>query len=166
MVLQRGVSAIRQVIPSATLYIVGKDPAHAVTQLADGDTVINWTCLMHGRLFTTWAWWSFPSELVAACVKILEAMALGKPVVSTSVGAEGIPVTPNRHLLIADTAQAFAQAVITLSESPSLRLELAQAGRGFVEANFSWTQLAKQMESICQTVIALGIRRREEHGRK
>ena len=65
-------------------------------------------------------------------VKILEAMARGLPVVSTTVGCEGIGVVPGRHLLLADTPDAFAQAVIRLLTDDGLAASLATAARALV----------------------------------
>jgi glycosyltransferase involved in cell wall biosynthesis len=71
-------------------------------------------------------------------LKILEAMALGTPVVSTSKGSEGLGVTDGEHLLIADTAEAFAAGVLAILEDSNLRQQLAIAARRFVENHFSW----------------------------
>jgi len=71
-------------------------------------------------------------------LKILEAWAAGLPVVSTALGAEGLPVCHGRHLLIADTAAEFAAAVSRLLESPPLRQTLAHAGRALLQSGFTW----------------------------
>jgi glycosyltransferase involved in cell wall biosynthesis len=71
-------------------------------------------------------------------VKILEALAAGVPVVSTSVGAEGLDLIPGTHLLIADEPQAFANALLTLLASPERRATLAAAGRAQVLERYDW----------------------------
>ena len=71
-------------------------------------------------------------------LKILEAMALGTPVVATSKGAEGLDVEDGRHLLIADTPDEFAQAVIRLLQSPELRTSLGRNGRQLVAERYDW----------------------------
>jgi glycosyltransferase involved in cell wall biosynthesis len=71
-------------------------------------------------------------------LKILEAWAAGLPVVSTRLGAEGLPVEDGRHLLIADTAAGFAEAVSHLLENADLRDCLGRAGRSLLEAEFTW----------------------------
>ena len=63
-------------------------------------------------------------------VKILDAMARGLPVVSTSVGCEGIAVVPGEHLLVADTAEAFADAVLRVLADDDLAAALAQKCTG------------------------------------
>lgn len=71
-------------------------------------------------------------------VKILEAWAAGTPVVSTSVGAEGLGAAHGRELLIADEPVAFADAVSSLLTSPPLGRELARAGRTLYEQRYTW----------------------------
>jgi polysaccharide biosynthesis protein PslH len=71
-------------------------------------------------------------------VKIIEAWAAGRPVVSTTLGAEGLPAQHGENMLIADTPQRFAEAVTTLLESPELRRKLGLAGRSLYEAEFTW----------------------------
>ena len=65
-------------------------------------------------------------------VKILDAMARGLPVVSTTVGCEGIGVVPGEHLLVADTPQAFAEAVIRVLDDDALAASLARNARALV----------------------------------
>ena len=71
-------------------------------------------------------------------LKILEAMALGTPVVTTSKGAEGISAKHDRHLLVADSPQAFAEAVIRLQRTPGLRERLATAAYKLVCERYDW----------------------------
>jgi glycosyltransferase involved in cell wall biosynthesis len=71
-------------------------------------------------------------------VKILEAWAAGTPVVSTSMGAEGLGAAHGRELLIADEPAAFADAVSSLIASPELGRELARAGRALYEQRYTW----------------------------
>lgn len=71
-------------------------------------------------------------------IKILEAMALGLPVVSTSVGAEGLAVTHGEDILIADEPDALADAIADLCLAPERRSALADAGRALVERRYDW----------------------------
>jgi polysaccharide biosynthesis protein PslH len=78
--------------------------------------------------------------------KILEAWAAGLPVVSTALGAEGLPARPGHHLLIADTAESFAAAVSKLLNDSSLRCELARAGRSLLESEFTWEKAWESLD--------------------
>ncbi len=82
-------------------------------------------------------------------IKAFEAMAMGRPVVSTSVGIEGLDIVPEAHFLPADTAEDFAVAILRLLADPAERARLAQAGRARLEARFSWAHVARQFEAIC-----------------
>jgi polysaccharide biosynthesis protein PslH len=70
--------------------------------------------------------------------KILEAWAAALPVVSTSIGAEGLPARDGEHLLLADTAAAFADAVSRLLTCRDLRIRLGNSGRLLLEKEFTW----------------------------
>jgi glycosyltransferase involved in cell wall biosynthesis len=82
-------------------------------------------------------------------IKAFEAMSMGRPVVSTTVGVEGLDVTHGEHYLAADTAEAFAQSILRLLDDAELRERLARAARGRVEERFSWSHVARQFEAIC-----------------
>jgi glycosyltransferase involved in cell wall biosynthesis len=87
-------------------------------------------------------------------IKAFEAMAMGRPVVSTTVGVEGLDVTPGEHFLAADSAADFAAAILRLLANADLRGALARAARARVEARFSWSHVARQFESICMRALA------------
>lgn len=82
--------------------------------------------------------------------KILEAMAMGRPVVSTTIGAEGIAAEPGRDLLLADTAEDFAAAVARVLDDPDLAARLGRAGRALVERRYSWEALGRRMEGFLE----------------
>ena len=84
--------------------------------------------------------------------KILEALACAKPVVSTSLGVEGIPLRDGEHLMIADDAQSFADAVLSLLRDQDAGGEnsraLGRAGRSFVEKHFTWDRILPQLDAF------------------
>lgn len=86
-------------------------------------------------------------------LKAFEAMAAGRPMVSTSLGVEGLDVTPGEHLLVADDAAGFAQAILRLLDDDTLRLGMARAARDLVEAKFGWDVVARAFEAICQETL-------------
>lgn len=81
-------------------------------------------------------------------IKVLEAMAYGKAIVTTSIGAEGIPVEPGVDCLMADSADEFARAILQLTESPEMRLQLGSKARQKAFESFDEGQLAEQMLTI------------------
>ena len=80
--------------------------------------------------------------------KVLEAMACGAPVVATAIANRGVQGVPDRDLLVADTAETVAAAVLRLLDEPALGARLAQAGRAFVEQQFRWESHAARLAAI------------------
>ena len=91
-------------------------------------------------------------------IKAFEAMAMGRPVVSTTIGVEGLDVRPGEHLLIADDAAGFADAIVRLLGDEAFRQRLSQGARVLLEERFSWAQVARQFEAICGSALASGAR--------
>jgi glycosyltransferase involved in cell wall biosynthesis len=81
-------------------------------------------------------------------LKLLEAMAMRKAIVSTTVGAEGFPIVNGQELLLADDPADFARKVLDLLENPTQRLRLALTGQTFAQANYGWDTLVPQLEKI------------------
>jgi len=92
-------------------------------------------------------------------LKILEAFAAGKAVVSTSIGAEGLTAQDQRDLYLADTPQEFARAVLYLLGDKAGRERLGKNGRALVEAQYSWEPLAAKMERAWRSATQRGVRR-------
>ena len=87
-------------------------------------------------------------------IKAFEAMAMGRPVVSTSLGIEGLDVTDGEHFLRADSAEAFARGILSLLGDANSRTRIADAARRLVEDRFSWNNVAAQFEAICLAAMA------------
>jgi glycosyltransferase involved in cell wall biosynthesis len=83
-------------------------------------------------------------------LKLLEAMAMRKAIVSTTVGAEGFPVVNGQELLLADEPTSFAKEVLSLLADTLRREKLAAAGRAFAQANYGWGMLVPQLEKVYQ----------------
>jgi polysaccharide biosynthesis protein PslH len=79
-------------------------------------------------------------------LKIFEAMAAGAPVVSTTIGAEGLPVQDGNTIRIGDTAERFAQHCLDLLDRPAMRLAMAETAKRLVVENFSWEQVTRKFE--------------------
>ncbi len=86
-------------------------------------------------------------------LKIFEALAAGKAVVSTTVGAEGLPLVPGLHFLQADDPGEFASAVVSLLRDPGRRRALGEAGRRLVEERFGWAEVAREFETRCREAV-------------
>jgi glycosyltransferase involved in cell wall biosynthesis len=79
-------------------------------------------------------------------------MAMGKAVVSTSVGAEGLPVRHGENILLADTPRDFAGSVISLLGDSNLRTRLGTAARALVQEKYSWPNVAESFSRALQEV--------------
>lgn len=86
-------------------------------------------------------------------LKVLEAMAMGKPVVSTRLGIEGLDVEDGVHLQVADDPRQFADAVSRLLESPAERQRMGRAARELVERQYDWRQIAATFETLIESAI-------------
>jgi polysaccharide biosynthesis protein PslH len=82
-------------------------------------------------------------------IKAFEAMAMGRPVVSTTIGVEGLDVADGENVLCADDGPAFARCVLALLDDAALRSRIEAAARQLVEGRFSWSAVARQFEAIC-----------------
>ena len=94
-------------------------------------------------------------------LKILEAMALGTPVVATSKGAEGLAVVDGVHLLVADTPDDFAMATLQLLSKPELRATLSDNARRLVVENYDWQQIGERFVQLVEQSVAIEQHRHE-----
>jgi sugar transferase (PEP-CTERM/EpsH1 system associated) len=86
--------------------------------------------------------------------KILEAMAMGVPVVTSSAAAGGVDADAERHLLVADEPEQIAQAVLRLVEQPAERARLAQAGRERMLSHHDWAKSMLRLDSLIERCVA------------
>ena len=87
-------------------------------------------------------------------LKIFEALAMEKAVVSTTVGAEGLAMTPGREFVAADDPADFARAVVALLRDSRRRRAIGRAGRRLVEERYSWSHVARAFEARCESAVA------------
>jgi sugar transferase (PEP-CTERM/EpsH1 system associated) len=139
---------IRAEEPDVRLSIVGRAPTPAVRQLADGANVH-----VTGRVddvrpyMRDAAVYIVPLRIGGGTrLKIFEAMAMGKAVVSTTIGAEGLPVANGEHVLLADEPNAFARAVLHLLRDVDRRRQLETAARTLVVEQYDWSAVAGALE--------------------
>jgi glycosyltransferase involved in cell wall biosynthesis len=87
-------------------------------------------------------------------------MAMGKPVISTTVGAEGLPVRDGRELIIADQPDDFAQAVLRVLDDSHFAAGIGGQARALVCERFGWEQAAQAFMQVCESVVSRQPRRR------
>jgi sugar transferase (PEP-CTERM/EpsH1 system associated) len=141
-------SRIRADEPTATLTIVGRAPTPAVKRLAADHGVT-----VTGRVDDVRPYMRDATVYVVPLrvgggtrLKIFEAMAMGKAVVSTTVGAEGLPVNDGEHLLVSDEPHLFARAVVRLFRDVERRRAIETAARKLVVERYDWSAVAGELE--------------------
>lgn len=138
---------IRAHVPTATWQIVGRNPSPEVRNLVELPGVSVTGSVADVRPFLAESAVAIVPLLIGSGtrLKILEALAMEKAVVSTSVGCEGLSLVPGKHLLVADQADAFAQAVVTFLRNAAMRTAFGAAGRALVGAEYSWERSGSRL---------------------
>jgi glycosyltransferase involved in cell wall biosynthesis len=144
---------IRRQRPGCTLTVAGRNPVPEIRALAHRDPLIRVTGTVDD--IRPYLWGSAVSIVPLRIgggtrLKIYEAMAARIPVVSTSVGAEGLDVRSPDHFLLADTPAAFAEACLALLEAPARRARLAGAAWNRIAERYSWSRIAARFEEILE----------------
>jgi sugar transferase (PEP-CTERM/EpsH1 system associated) len=148
---------IKLKVPNATLTVVGRNPYPSLLELSRRDPSIKTT----GRVEDVRPFMERAAVYVVPLrvgggtrLKIYEAMAMEKAVVSTSVGAEGLPVRGGVELLLADTPEDFAEAVVRLLTDEDAATRLGARAAATVRARFGWDKVAESFAKICQDALA------------
>jgi polysaccharide biosynthesis protein PslH len=135
---------VRAEAPEAVLTIIGKDPPRSLAQLSNGPAGVELTGFVPdpSALLSETAAFIVPLQAGGGMrVKILDAWSRGLPVISTTIGAEGLLARDGENLLLADTPESFARAVIRVLRGPLLGARLAEGGRRTVEASYDWRRI-------------------------
>jgi glycosyltransferase involved in cell wall biosynthesis len=147
---------VREAVPDATLTVVGKNPRPRVRRLAEvpGVRVTGTVDDVRPHVAPA-AVFVVPLRVGGGTrLKIFEGLAMGKAVVSTTVGAEGLPLVPGTHFVQVDDPAQFAESVVALLRDPARRSALGHAGRRLVEERYSWSQVVQEFEARCEEMIA------------
>lgn len=150
LLVERIFPLIKQRVPDTKTVIVGAEPAPAVQKLAKipGVTVTGYvpdlnTYLNRAAVFCA------PLRFAAGVQnKVLEALAAARPVVTTSIVNEGLGTKPGKEIIIADSPEQIAHAVINLLENRDLADQIGQAGQAFVLRYYSWDLVLKRVQVI------------------
>jgi len=142
--------------PAAQLTIVGRNPVSSVVALAKEDAGIHVTGTVDDvRPYMNRATVSVVPLRVGGGtrIKIFEAMAMGIPVVSSTIGAEGLPVQDGRNIYVADDPDTFARHTIALLEDAEKAHDMGRAGQAMVRENFTWHAAVRQFDRMCLEAI-------------
>lgn len=147
---------IKRALPDATATIVGRQPPKWLIELARKCAGITVTGTVEDvrPYIAESALYFVPLRIGGGSrLKILEALSMGKPVISTSIGAEGLVVRDNEHVLLRDGSDAFAMAAIEMLTNPEKFEHLGERGRELVEQRYTWDAIALDMENVWQRAI-------------
>lgn len=153
---QRVLPLVRRAFPDAEFVIAGYGPPERLVELSEKDQGTRVT----GFVEDTDAVYKSATVFVAPIltgggiiVKVLDALAAGTPVVTTSFGNEGVNARPGEDLMVADTPEQFAQAVITLLRDAAKRDRMAASGAAFVQKNFGAESLQDRIDAAYQEIV-------------
>jgi len=146
---------VRRSRPDAVLTVVGGGVPRSIERLAGSRVVVT------GRVPDVRPFVERAAVLVAPLrigsgtrLKVLEALAMGKAMVSTTLGSEGIEVKPGEHLTIADDPDDFAREVVKLLNDPEAAASMGARGRALAEQLYGWPALAAQMERALEGTVS------------
>lgn len=142
--------------PHVTLTITGRTDGVALTRLPKNDAVLFTGYLADIRPTVAQSWACIVPLRVGggSRLKILEALALGTPVISTTKGAEGLALTPGADLLIGDGPDGFAAATLRLLGDANLRASLSRQGKETVTERYDWQGIGQKLRSFVDAVQA------------
>jgi sugar transferase (PEP-CTERM/EpsH1 system associated) len=146
---------IQKRIPDVTLSVVGRKPARKVLALAEANPAVRVTgAVADIRPYVhESAVYVVPLRIGGGTrIKIFEAMAMGSTVVSTTVGAEGLPVTHGQNILLADSPEAFASQTVAMLTQFAERKRIGRAARHLVESRYGWPEVTNVLERVLMQV--------------
>ena len=145
---------VRKARPEAVLYVVGKEPHARLGVLATDPSVV-----VTGYVRDVLPYFGGADVYVVPLrigggtrLKVLEAMAAGLPVVSTTMGAEGIMLESGRDALMADEADEFADAIVRLLTDSQLQEALGASARAVVLEHYDWQRIAPRLDKVYRSL--------------
>ena len=146
---------IQESVPDVKFSIVGGNPSARVQKLAEKEGIV-----VTGRVPEIKPYFAEATVFVVPLrigsgtrLKILEALAMGKAIVSTSVGAEGLDLKDGEEIFIADEPKVFAEAVTRLLKDPSLRRRIGESGRARVEQDYDWRSISEKLHQLYTKIL-------------
>lgn len=141
-------------VPEASFWVVGRRPPRRIQALASEAVTVTGAVEDIRPYLAKGAVCVVPLRSGSGTrIKIFEAMAAGKAVVSTTLGAEGLPVTHGENIILADDPADFARLVVDLLRDGERRTALGRAARRLVEENYGWPAVAAHFDEVMQAVV-------------
>ena len=160
---------VKKSVPLAKLYIVGQSPPRSVRNLESKDVVVTGFVQDIRAEYLKSSVAVSPIRFGAGTLnKVLEPLALGIPVVSTSLGIKGLDLEIGKDILVSDDSNGFAENVVRVLTDRHLRAKLARSATDKVRTRFSWTKVASRLEQYYGEVLeeSAGIKSSKETAQK
>ena len=143
---------IKEKIPDVKLYIVGRSPTKEILRLSADESVLVTGYVKDLRPYFSRAWVVVAplTNNFGVKVRVLQAMAMGKPVVSTSMVTSGINVSAGENIILADDPRDFAERVIELLNNEELRNRIGANARKLMEEEHSWERLTDELNKVLE----------------
>jgi polysaccharide biosynthesis protein PslH len=146
---------IKNSVPDVSITVVGRNPSRSLQELGQREASITVT----GRVEDVRPYMEEAAAYVVPLrigggtrLKIYEALAMEKPTISTTVGAEGLDIKHGEHILLADTPSDFANAVVRVFREPNFAQQLGANAAQTVRERFSWGKVATEFDEICRSL--------------
>jgi glycosyltransferase involved in cell wall biosynthesis len=152
---QKVLPLVRARVPDATLYIIGSSPAPVIQRLGFEKGIVVTGEVESLRPFYEMCVVNVVPLLTGGgiIVKTLNGMAAGRPTVATSLGSAGVEAVPGREIIIADTPERMAHAIVELLTCENLWYSLAHGGRRFVQAKYNWEKAMDNLENLYSSLL-------------
>ena len=145
---------VKKKIPEAKLYVVGQAPPKKLRRIASDDIIVTGFVRDIKEYYLRSVVAIAPIRFGAGTLnKILEPMALGIPVVATSIGVKGLSLQAERDVLVADNVEDFAAAVIRLLKDPPLRHRISENAKTIVRSLYDWEVVAQTLQGLYVKLI-------------
>jgi len=152
---------IKKEIPGIKIYVVGKNPPESVLNRASESVIVTGFVDDVRPYVRKSSVFVVPLRMGGGTrLKVLEALSMKKPVVTTSIGCEGIDVKHNEHVLIADEEKEFTDAVIQLLKDRKKAKKLAEAGFELVKTTYEWSAINEKVDLAYQELAGKKIRKK------
>jgi glycosyltransferase involved in cell wall biosynthesis len=151
---ERILPAVRQAVPDARLVVTGRVPEDGSAPRSEGLSYTGYVEDVRVPISSAWVC-VVPLRLGGggARYKVLESMALGTPMVSTAIGAEGIAYTDGTDILMAEDPETFTARTIQILKSPELRRSISEAARELIERKYDWHKLLNRIDEMLLALV-------------
>lgn len=147
---------LKKNFPTLKFFIIGKGPSEEIIRLGNDESIIVTGYVKDiKRHISTTSVVVLPIHGFGIKTRLLEVMSVGKPAVIYSKAIEGINVTPNKNVLIADNSNEFINRITELLNSEDLRKEISKNAKKLMEEEYSWQKMANKLDQECQTLIKI-----------